>query len=78
MTTPGKPSRATGPKTLGSKQKSTRNALKHGLLSKYLIIDGESRGDYNRLLDGLMASHRPANVVVRLALSTLHGRPLWD
>jgi len=52
---PGSPApRATGPRTPGGKQRSRRNALKHGIFSGSVLLKGESRAEYNSLFDGLV------------------------
>jgi hypothetical protein len=66
---------STGPKTELGKQRSSRNSLKHGVLSKHLIIEGERTQDYNRLLSGLMEAHQPQGMaeqmlVERMAVAT--------
>lgn len=45
--------RSTGPQTLQGKQRSKFNALKHGLLSKAILLEGESRAEYLSLVRGL-------------------------
>lgn len=35
------------------------NALKHGILSRYVVLSHESQGDYQSLLDSLATEHRP-------------------
>ncbi len=39
------------------------NALKQGILSRHLLIEGESAEDFQQLLDQLMAENRPVGVV---------------
>jgi hypothetical protein len=54
------PSRkSTGPRTTRGKEKSKFNALKHGLLSKALLLKDESRVEYNVLLNGLLEDLQP-------------------
>ena len=52
-------SKSTGPKTSAGKQRASLNALKHGMLSKDLLIDGEDEKDFKKLLDGLLDTHQP-------------------
>lgn len=52
--------KSTGPKTTGGKRISSRNALKHGILAKTLLIDGESRERFNELLSSLITEFEPA------------------
>ena len=41
---------STGPRTPEGKQRSSQNALKHGLLSVQSVIPGEDPADYDQLL----------------------------
>lgn len=49
--------KSTGPKTVVGKVKVAKNAVKHGLLSRHIVIDGESQAEFNNfravLLDDL-------------------------
>jgi hypothetical protein len=66
--------KSTGPKTLRGKQNSSRNALKHGVFSKYRqTIPGEDDPAYQRLFRDFCAEFEPASpfeveLVGRLAL----------
>jgi hypothetical protein len=42
--------KSTGPKTPSGKRNSSRNAMKHGLLARAVLIDGESRERFDELL----------------------------
>lgn len=55
--------RSTGPRTADGKAVVRDNALKHGFLSRHLLIEGESPEDFQQLLDDLMAEYRPVGVV---------------
>ena len=55
--------RSSGPRTAAGKAVARDNALKHGFLSRHLIIEGESAEDFQQLLDELMAEYRPVGVV---------------
>jgi hypothetical protein len=46
--------RSTGPRTRPGKEKSKLNARKHDLYSKAVLLEDESRAEYNALLNGLM------------------------
>jgi hypothetical protein len=50
---------STGPRTIEGKRRSGRNAIKLGIFSKLLLLDGESRPDYERLLRGLWEYWEP-------------------
>ena len=41
--------RATGPRTLPGKQRSSKNALKHGVFSKEILLKGEVRAEFQAL-----------------------------
>ena len=68
--------KSTGPKTASGKQQSARNALKHGLLSKDLLLFDESKEDYEQLLNGLIESHQPANLSEALLVEKM-AIALW-
>jgi len=52
---------STGPQTDAGKQRSSHNALKHGLLAKHPVIPGEDPVEYQHKLDRLRADIRPLN-----------------
>ena len=54
---------STGPRTDEGKQRSSQNALKHGLRSKHPVIPGEDPAEYQRKLDKLRADLRPLNAL---------------
>ena len=47
-------SKSTGPRTPQGKERSKFNARKHGLFSKVVLLHGESRAEYDALLNRLM------------------------
>jgi hypothetical protein len=51
--------KATGPRTAQGKKRSRCNALKHGLLSRFVLVMGESKDDYRSLLNELQDDLRP-------------------
>lgn len=57
--------KSTGPRTTQGKRSSSRNAEKHGLLSKDLVIRSgegkESRKEFNQLLEELIEDFQPQN-----------------
>ena len=66
--------KSTGPKTAEGKAVVARNALKHGLAAKELVIPGERKADLVALRDGLFADLRPVGeleilLVDRIALA---------
>ena len=52
--------KSTGPKTPEGRAAVRLNGLKHGLTSKILVLEGESRAGFENLLDSLEAEHQPA------------------
>jgi hypothetical protein len=51
--------KSTGPRTPQGKERSKFNARKHGLFSKAVLLQGESRAEYDALLNGLMEDFQP-------------------
>jgi hypothetical protein len=51
--------RSTGPRTPAGKARSSYNSLKHGLYARDVVLPGEDRAEYDRLLAELMAEFRP-------------------
>jgi hypothetical protein len=50
---------STGPSTPEGKARASRNALKHGLLSREVVVDGEDRAEFEAFRDGLVADLAP-------------------
>jgi hypothetical protein len=70
-----------GPKTALGKLSSSKNATKHGIFSKAILIEGESMEDFDKLLKGLRQANEPvgeleALLVERLATITWRQRRL--
>jgi hypothetical protein len=63
--------RSTGPRTAPGKQRSKFNALKHGFLSKEVLLKGESRAQYETLLDGLRNDYDPVGTTENLLVEIL-------
>jgi hypothetical protein len=53
------PRKATGPRAVREKKRSRSNALKHGLLSKFVLLIGESEDEYRSLSFGLQDYYQP-------------------
>ncbi len=51
---------STGPKTDTGKATSSRNALRHGLTAKQIVLPGEDPAEYEALRDSLTLAHQPA------------------
>jgi hypothetical protein len=62
---------STGPKTPGGKRRSRRNAVRHGLRSRTLLLDGTLEPDAASIIAGLLAEHTPKNLVEHLKLEKL-------
>jgi hypothetical protein len=48
-----------GPKTPQGKERSKHNALKHGILSQVVLLDGEPRFDFDFMMNGLWNAFEP-------------------
>jgi hypothetical protein len=63
--------KATGPRTKQGKQTSSRNATKHGVLSKVIILEGEPRDEYEAVLEGLWEALQPEGTLEELLVEKL-------
>src|SRR5687768_11124075 len=52
---------STGPRTATGKERSSRNALGHGLTSKTVVLPHENAEEYEAMHRGLLEAHKPAN-----------------
>ena len=52
-----------GPKTDAGKQRSSQNAIRHGLTSQTLVLPAEDPADFQRLLDSYLQQLHPAGPV---------------
>jgi hypothetical protein len=68
--------KSTGPRTPQGKQRSKYNALKHGLLSKTVLLEGESRVEYLLLLNGLRDDFQPQGKLESVLVENLAAQ-LW-
>lgn len=55
--------KATGPRSLQGKQRSKSNALKNGIFAKAILLEGESRAEYELLLNGLREDLQPRGML---------------
>jgi hypothetical protein len=62
---------ATGPRTVEGKERSSRNAIKHGIFSKHLFLDDECRADFDKLHQGLREDFQPEGVMEQLLVEQL-------
>lgn len=68
--------KGTGPRTAQGKERSKLNALKHGLLSKVVLLKGESRAEYLSLLNGLRDDLQPEGTFEAVLVENLAAL-LW-
>jgi len=69
--------RATGPRTPSGKERSKRNALKHGIFSQAVVLKGESQAEFQSLLERLLDELQPEGALEGLLvekLATLNWR----
>ena len=55
--------KSTGPRSAGGKMRSSRNALRHGLFSARVVLDGESMAVFTLLREGIIRWLRPQDVL---------------
>jgi hypothetical protein len=55
--------KSTGPKTEAGKQKSSLNALRHGLTSQFVIMPREDLEAYDRFTESFHNEHKPSGVL---------------
>ena len=65
--------KSTGPRTAEGKEIVSRNALKHGLFSRYLLLDDEDPAEYQALLDDLHAELSTPAEILRYDLRSYCG-----
>lgn len=63
--------RATGPISESGKERSSRNAIKHGIFSEAILIKGESRAQFNSLRVALWEALRPEGRLEELLIDKL-------
>ena len=51
--------KSTGPRTSEGKAASSRNAIKHGLTARQVVIPGENQADFDALLQGMADDRKP-------------------
>jgi hypothetical protein len=62
---------ATGPRTEHGKRTSSQNAVKFGIFSRATLLKGESRSDYQSLLEGLREALHPEGRLEELLVEKL-------
>src|SRR5229473_8309256 len=71
------PRKSTGPRTPQGKERTKRNALRHGIFSSVVVLKGESQVEFDALLNGLRNCYLPVGELEELLvdkLATLHWR----
>ncbi len=64
--------KSTGPKTADGKRTISKNALKHGILSKDIVIDGvESQEEYDSFLAAHIGHYQPVGPVEEMLVSEI-------
>jgi hypothetical protein len=61
----------TGPRSEAGKQRSSQNAIKSGIFSQATLVKGESRSDYQSLLEGLWESLQPEGKLEEILVEKL-------
>jgi hypothetical protein len=69
--------KSTGPKSAIARRNSSRNALKHGFLSKAILIDGESQKRFQALLDALCIEFQ-AETETEIGLVEIMASSRWQ
>jgi hypothetical protein len=75
--------KSTGPRTDAGKQKSARNAVRHGFCAKTICVHGEQSEHFNALVAEFVDEHRPVcsteyALVYRLAVASWNLRRLAE
>ena len=73
--------KSTGPKTVSGKVRVSQNARRHGVLSQHLVLENESREEFDQLLSVLQLELQPVGLieqtlVERIAVSLWRQRRL--
>jgi hypothetical protein len=72
-----------GPLTEEGKQASSRNSRRHGLLSKKVVLEGESQEEFDALLASYLEEHQPrtateATLVENMAVARWRQERVWS
>jgi len=68
--------KSTGPRTQRGKDKSKNNALKHGMFSKPVVLEGESQSEFRALHNGLREDFQPVGTLEEVLVEKLAAL-LW-
>lgn len=75
--------KSTGPSTPEGKAKSSLNSLRHGLLARTVVLQGESEDRFNETFQAVLDEFNPATpteylLVENMAVAHWRKRRLWD
>ena len=62
---------STGPQSAKGKATVSSNAVRHGLVGKFLFLPGESAEEFHKLQEGLRAEHSPATPTETLLIENM-------
>jgi hypothetical protein len=62
---------STGPRTALGKKRSSQNAIKFGVFSRATLLTGESRSEYQRLLEGMWKTWQPEGELEEILVDKL-------
>jgi hypothetical protein len=72
-----------GPVTEEGQQASSQNSRTHGLLSKKVVLEGESQEEFDALLTSFLAEHQPEtaterDLIERMAIARWRQERIWN
>jgi hypothetical protein len=65
--------KSTGPRTAEGKEKASQNAVKHGLLAKEAVIQGEDPAEFEMYRDGMLRTLAPVGPVEAMLAERIVG-----
>ena len=65
--------KSTGPRTAEGKEQASRNAIKHGLLAREAVIQGEDPEEFESYREGMLQELAPAGVVETMLAERVVG-----
>jgi hypothetical protein len=65
--------KSTGPRTAEGKERASRNALKHGLLAREVVIQGEDPAEFELFREGMLEELAPAGTVETMLAQRVVG-----
>ena len=68
---PNSDGRSGGPKTQQGKERSKHNALKHGIFSKVVLLDGEPQFEFDFMLNGLQDAFEPGGTLEEILVDKI-------